>query len=119
MKSDRIFLEGLRLKGRHGVSEDERRGLQEFQVDIIATYDARRAVESGVLADTADYARFLEAAAEAVEGPSFALLEQVASRIAEKILEDAHVEEASVTIRKLHIFASGVPGVTIVRTKRP
>ncbi|MBI5645058.1 dihydroneopterin aldolase [Candidatus Kaiserbacteria bacterium] len=113
---DKVFIRNLSIRGTHGTEAREREVEQEFLIDIEAQFDAKRAALSDNLDDTINYVRFRDIAREIVEGRSFFLIERVAAEIANTILTDMRIEEVSVTVRKPHVFESGIPGVTIVRT---
>lgn len=114
---DTVFIEGLRLSGKHGVHEHERQNEQEFIIDIHGTLDIRTAALSDNLTDTVDYSHFAVIAREVVEKNSFDLIERLADTICSRILEDKRLTGVSVTIRKPAALGNGLPGVTIVRTR--
>lgn len=114
---DRVFIEGLSVAGKHGVHDDERRGEQEFVLDISATFDTRKAAETDNIGDTIDYVRFRDIAREVIGSETHYLIERIAQKIADRILEDARISEVTIMIRKPTVLPSGVPGVTIVRTR--
>jgi dihydroneopterin aldolase len=114
---DSVFIEELRLRGKHGVYEHERQSEQEFLVDIRVSFDMRKAAHSDDLADTINYATFAAIAKDVVEKNSFYLIERLGETICERILEDKRIKDVSVTIRKPAALPSGVPGVTIVRQR--
>lgn len=114
---DTVFLEGLSLKGKHGVQERERQVEQEFLMDIKASFDTSKSAQTDKLADTVDYARFREIAQDVVANNSFYLIEKVVNLIAEKILEDKRIKSVEITIRKPAVYDDCVPGVSIVRTR--
>jgi len=114
---DRIFVEGLALRGKHGVHHKERQEEQEFLIDISVEMDTKAAALSDDISTTADYTQFVEIAREAVERNSFYLIERLADRIAGDILKDERLARVEVTIRKPAALKSGVPGVTIIRTR--
>ena len=113
----KIFIEKLVLKGKHGVSDREREVAQEFQIDISAEADTRASAESDEISDTVNYKDFAKIAREVIEGPSAHLIETLAHKIAERILEDERIKAVSVTVRKPQVLESGIPGVTIVRSR--
>jgi 7,8-dihydroneopterin aldolase/epimerase/oxygenase len=53
--ADRISLLGLRVFGRHGVLDHERRDGQEFVVDAVLWVDTRQAAATDDLSLTVDY----------------------------------------------------------------
>ena len=112
---DRIFIENLRLLGKHGVHADERRVEQEFLVDIQVEFDTRPGATSDDLSETLDYTRFAGIAEEAVAKNSFSLIERLAETIASNILEDPRIKVVEITIRKPAALANGVPGIAISR----
>jgi len=114
---DRVFIEDLRLSGKHGVREHERQNEQEFVIDITASADTRAAVASDNLADTVDYSHFAAVAKEIVGGESFYLIERLADTICSHILEDKRIQQVEVTIRKPAALKNGLPGVTIIRSR--
>lgn len=114
---DSIFVEGLHLRGKHGVRERERQNEQEFLVDIRAEFDARAAAKSDNIGDALNYEHFCKVAREAVEHNSFHLIERLADTIAQGILGDLRITRVEVTVRKPAALPSGVPGVRIVRTR--
>ncbi len=114
---DTVFLQGLSIKGKHGVHERERRVEQEFLLDIKATFDATTSAQSDSLADTVDYGRFREIAYDVISNHSFFLIEKVVTTIAARILEDQRIANVEITIRKPSVYEDCVPGITIVRTR--
>ena len=112
---DRVFIKDISLFGKHGVHESERLNEQEFIIDLEVYFDARPAAESDELADTVDYTLFANMVQEIVEQNSFFLIERLAERIAKRLLEDARINEVSVTVKKPAALENGMPGVTVVR----
>ena len=101
LMADRIELRGLRVRGHHGVFEHEKRDGQDFLVDVVLWTDFTAAAASDDLADTVDYGALALFARDVVAGPACDLVETVASRIADGIMEmapSAHAVE--VTIHK-------------------
>ncbi len=98
--SDRIEVRGLRLRGRHGVFEHERRDGQEFVVDVALATDTAAAASSDDLADTVDYGELAGRIAAVVGGEPVNLLETLAERIAAVCLDDMRVRSVEVTVHK-------------------
>ncbi|HWE90755.1 MAG TPA: dihydroneopterin aldolase [Pseudonocardiaceae bacterium] len=119
--TDRITLTGLRVRGRHGVFDHERQDGQDFVVDITAWIDLDRAAATDDLADTLDYGALAARAAEIVGGEPCDLIETVAARVADGVMEDQRVHAVEVT---LHKPAAPIPldfadvAVTIRRSRR-
>ena len=104
----------------HGVLPEERSRPQPFEVDLDLVVDLDRAARSDDLADTVDYAVLSERVMKVVEGPSFDLLEALASAITDAVLVDERVREATVTVRKLRpalTMQAGSVGVRLHRAR--
>ena len=97
---DEITLTGLRVFGRHGVYEDERRVGQYFVVDFTLFIDTRRAAETDDVVDTVHYGDAAQQVADIVAGEPVDLLEALAARIAESLLGSPRVERVRVTVHK-------------------
>ncbi|PXY31172.1 dihydroneopterin aldolase [Prauserella muralis] len=100
MSGDHITLTGLRVFGRHGVFEHEKRDGQEFVVDITAWLDLTRAAASDELTDTLHYGELAQRAADIVGGEPCDLIESVAGRIADETMKDARLRAVEVTVHK-------------------
>jgi 7,8-dihydroneopterin aldolase/epimerase/oxygenase len=97
---DRILLEGMSFQGRHGVRPAERERPQEFKVDIEVDCDLSEPGKSDRIEDSVDYRQVRAIAKEVIEGESLRLLETLAARIAEKVLQLEKVGGVSVRISK-------------------
>src|ERR1700693_5061643 len=97
---DRIELEGMVFSGRHGVRPAEREQAQEFRVDVELDADLFPAGRSDRVEDTVDYRRVRAIAKEVVEGESVQLIETLAGRIAQQVLDLERVVAVSVRIAK-------------------
>lgn len=98
--SDEIALTGLRVFGRHGVYDEERRVGQDFVIDLVLRLDTRPAAASDDVADTVHYGELAEQVARIVAGDPVDLLETLADRIARQVLTDARVDTVRVTVHK-------------------
>ena len=101
-----VELTGLRVFGRHGVSDEERERGQDF------LYDIRMAVPDNAVSDqienTVDYREVAEAVRELSAVRQFALLEALAAALAELIVERFGVERVSVRVRKPGVRPAGL-----------
>ena len=88
------------FSGRHGVRPAEREKAQEFEVDIEVETDLSTPGRSDRVADTVDYRRLYAIAKDVIEGQSAQLIETLASRIAEHVLDLEKVASVSVRIAK-------------------
>ena len=98
--TDRIELRGLRVRGRHGVFEHERRDGQEFVVDVTVWMDLAPAAASDDLADTLHYGELAERTAGIVAGEPCNLIETVVARVADMVMRDARVQAVEVALHK-------------------
>ena len=98
--ADRIQLTGLKVRGRHGVYDFERRDGQDFRIDATLWLDSRPAAASDDVADTVDYGELAERIAAVVGGEPVNLIETLAARLAELCMTDERVIAAEVTVHK-------------------
>lgn len=96
-----IELRGVRVLGRHGVSDEERSAAQPFELDIDVVTDMTRAASTDDLAHTVDYQALAEDACRVVADRSFRLLEALAAAVADAVLAHEPVEQVTVSVRKL------------------
>lgn len=99
-RGDRITLTGLRVFGRHGVFDHEKRDGQEFVVDITAWLDLTAAAATDDLRQTVHYGELAELAAAIVGGEPCDLIESVAGKIAGEVLLDPRLSAVEVTVHK-------------------
>lgn len=90
----------MSFQGRHGVRPAEREQAQEFRVDVEVDCDLSEPGLTDRLEDTVDYTRVRAIAKEVVEGESVKLLETLAGRIADRVLDLPRVGAVSVRIAK-------------------
>jgi dihydroneopterin aldolase len=100
---DRIELRGLRVVGTHGVLPEEQRRAQPFEIDLDIDTSLEEAGASDDLTDTIDYGAVSEAAAAVVSGAHADLMEHLAARIVDAVLDVAgpRALAVGVTVRKL------------------
>jgi dihydroneopterin aldolase len=97
---DSIELVGLVFSGRHGVRQAEREQPQDFKVDIKLDADLAEVGRSDSIEDTVDYRLVYAIAKDVVEGQSVQLIETLAQRIADRVLDLKKVVAVSVRIAK-------------------
>jgi dihydroneopterin aldolase len=98
---DLIELRRLRAVGYCGALPEEQERAQPFEVDLDVEADLAPAGSSDRLADTLDYGAIAAAVEQVVTAERFTLLERMAARIAEVVLEDPRAAAVTVTVRKL------------------
>lgn len=100
MAEDRIVLTGLVVRGFHGVYPEEAEDGQDFVIDLELDVDLATAARSDEVTDTVDYAKLTEQVAACVSQERWNLIERVAGRICELVLEHPLVLAVSVTVHK-------------------
>lgn len=98
--SDRIRLEGIEAHGYHGVLPREQEQGQLFSVDVELEVDLAPAAASDDLADTVDYGDLARRVHALVETERWNLVERLASRVADLVLEDGRVAAVTVAVHK-------------------
>lgn len=73
---------------------------QWFEVDLTLWLDLAQAGQSDNIADTSDYRKAIEAVKQLVKTSKFALVERLASAIADSILKDDRVQQVQVRLSK-------------------
>lgn len=97
---DRIEIRGLRVRGRHGVFDTERRDGQDFLIDAVLGMDIRAAAAGDDLSRTVDYGQLSERLAAIVAGEPVRLIETLAERLAQACLAEPAVHEVQITVHK-------------------
>lgn len=115
---DRIFLDNLRLKCRIGITDEERRDLQDVIVDISLVVSLKRAGVSDNIGDTIDYRETMERVSKFASEREFKLLEGLAEGIADLVLKTAHVKKVTVKVRKAKYSSEPSVGVEIERSRK-
>jgi dihydroneopterin aldolase len=98
--TDCISLSGLRVFAHHGVLEREAEEGQIFIVDLTIAIDLSRPGESDDLADTVDYGAIAQTVHDVVSDERWNLIERVAQRITDVVLDDDRVSSVEVTVHK-------------------
>ena len=121
MTDDRLTLTGLRASGFHGVFAEERENGQDFFIDVVVTLDFAAAAASDDLEETIHYGVLAEEIVAAVERDPVDLIETVAQRVADVVLDHRAAKEVTVTLHKPSAPIT-VPfadvAVTITRSRR-
>jgi len=99
--SDVIELRGLRAAGICGALPEEQERAQPLEVDLDVVTDLAAAGASDALDDTVDYGALAQAVEDVLTTERFVLLERLAARLTEVVLEDPRVVEVTVAVRKL------------------
>ena len=111
---DRIEIRGLELLLYCGVLPEEQARRQPFLFDVDLYLDLSAAGASDDLEQTVNYGALIDQLNQVLPGERFQLLERLAWRMAELVLEYPLVYEVTVTVAKLrppvaaHVDTTGV-----------
>lgn len=95
-----VFIDGIRMHARHGVLPQERLTGNDYTIDVDAEYDVSAAMRTDQVDDTLNYASVFSAVKAEMSVPS-QLIEHVAGRIADRLLEDfPAIKMLKIRIRK-------------------
>ena len=97
---DTIFLRDLRVETIVGVWDWERKIRQTVSIDLDMAADIRRAAASDSLDDTLNYKLVAKRVQQFVGESSFQLVETLAEKIAEVVLNDFEVPWVEVRVNK-------------------
>lgn len=97
---DRITLTGVTAVGHHGVFDFERREGQPFVVDAVLYLDFAAAAESDDVRDTAHYGEVAQRITDWIAGEPLNLIEALAVRIAESLLDEFPLQAVDITVHK-------------------
>ncbi len=120
--NDRIVVGGIKFHAYHGLTQLEREVGVRCSIDVEMTADLRPAIASDRLSDTIDYREIHRLVLSiGQDRNSFHLIESLAGRIAEAILDRFRVAEVTVRVRKETPIIDGIVdyiGVQVTR-RRP
>ncbi len=116
--ADCIHLEGIRVFAHHGVYDHEKQRGQIFLIDVHITIDLSTAGETDDLGATIHYGELADAIARRAAVERWDLIERVAQRTAELVLEDPRVDEVMVTVHKPEVTLPTPVGAVSVSVTR-
>jgi len=112
-----VELRGLRVFGRHGVHEHERRDGQGFLFDVDLDVGDRGA--SDRLADAVDYSAVARTVREISDAHAYDLLEALATGVADELLRRFEAERVVVRVTKPDVRPGGLEGTPGVSVSKP
>ena len=112
-----VELRGLRLFGRHGVHEHEKRDGQDFVFDVELAVGDRGS--SDRLEDAVHYRAVALAVQEVSDARSYDLLEALAAAVADELLRRFAAETVRVRVAKPAVKPGGLDGTAAVSVSRP
>ncbi|MBZ5639900.1 MAG: dihydroneopterin aldolase [Acidobacteriia bacterium] len=118
--SDRIFIEGIKFHGYHGLTRLERQIGVRLAVDVSLEVDLSRSGRSDRVGDTIDYRKVHARVLEVGRGRSHKLLESFALTLMDSLFAEFPMERIVVRVRKETPVLDGIVdsvGVELSRTR--
>jgi dihydroneopterin aldolase len=112
-----VELHDLRVFGHHGVYAEERDRGQDFLFDVELDVGERGTTDR--LEDAVDYTHVARAVQEVSDGYQFALLEALATGVANELERRFGPERLLVRVRKPEVHPAGLDGTVAVTVTRP
>jgi dihydroneopterin aldolase len=98
--SDRIFLEGIKFHGYHGLTRMERQIGVRLSVDVSLEVNLEKSGRNDRFRDTLDYRKVHERVVELGRGSSHKLLESFAVALIDTLLQEFPADCVRVLVRK-------------------
>ena len=102
-------MSGLELDAKHGYYDEERQQGNRFRFDVSVSTDTHDAAEADDLDETVDYSAVAGLIKAAADGPSAKLVETLAARIADSVL-DRFTMAKKVRVRVAKLQPPGTEG---------
>jgi dihydroneopterin aldolase len=118
---DRIFIEGIKFHGYHGLTRMERQVGVRLSVDVSLELDLAAAGRSDDVRHTLDYRKVHRRVIEIGRGSSHRLLESYAVALLDALCAEFAVERITVRVRKETPVLDGIVdsvGVELSRTRQ-
>jgi dihydroneopterin aldolase len=115
--SDRIFLDGVRVRCKIGITAKERVEPQEVLIDLSLFMDLARAGATDNLEETVNYRTALDEISRFASSREFVLLEGLAEGLASLAIEAFGVDRVRVRARKAKYSVEPSIGVEIERER--
>ncbi len=112
-----VEVRDLRVFGRHGVHEEERERGQDFLFDVELEVGERGT--SDRLEDAVDYVAVARLVREVSDLTQYALLEALASAVADELERRFSPDRLRVRVRKPEVRPAGLEGTVGVTVTRP
>ena len=99
-QQDKIFIRGLEIECIIGFIDWERRVKQKVVHDIELPVDCAHTAKTDAVADTLDYKQVVDQVVELIADSSFMLVETMAQKVAELIIQNFSVNWVRVVVNK-------------------
>lgn len=117
--SDKVFVEGIKFHGYHGLTRMERQIGVRLSVDVWLEVDLEASGRNDEVRDTVDYRRVHQIVIEVGRGSSHKLLESFSRTVLDRLFEEFPVARITVRVRKETPVLDGIVdsvGVELTRT---
>lgn len=101
LKAGKILLRGVEFYAYGGVTPEERKVGQRYSVNAEMVLDISRAAVTDDLQDTVSYAEAVHIVVQTAKAEPFNLLESLASRLGEALLEKFPIQGVTIQLHKL------------------
>ena len=118
--ADRIFLEGIKFHGYHGLTRMERQVGCRLAVDVSLVLDLERSGRNDSVKHTIDYRKVHQRVVEIGRGSSHKLLESFAVELLDVLIAEFPAESIAVKVRKETPVLDGIVdsvGVELMRER--
>lgn len=115
---DKISLSNMKFLGYHGCEDFEKQKGQTFEVDVEFFSDLTTAGQTDRLEHAINYVDIFAKIKGVMENERHNLLERVAQRVADQVLEEPGIAEVIVRIRKPGVLLSGLLNWVQVEIRR-
>jgi 7,8-dihydroneopterin aldolase/epimerase/oxygenase len=112
-----VEIRDLEVFGRHGVHEEERERGQDFVFDVELEVGDRGT--SDRLEDAVDYVEVARTVREVSDARQYALLEALASAVADELERRFSPDRVRVRVRKPEVKPAGLEGTVAATVTRP
>jgi dihydroneopterin aldolase len=110
---DSIVIQGFKVSGRHGVTQEERDLDQEFAVDLECQLDLSAAGRADRIEHTVDYMELIADIRQVVSTESYNLLEALGERLAQVVLSRPFVDRVVIGLSKSQLSKEELQSVGI------
>ena len=111
---NKIALNNLVFYGTHGYTQKEKTKTQRFTLNINIEWHSENS-SGDDLKNTIDYRQIKEFARKIIEKNSFNLIETIAEKILDAILQNPKIKFAEISVSKPDIWENGIPSITLSR----
>ena len=119
MATDIIYLNDLRIETIIGIFDWERRVKQTVSIDVEMATDIRRAAQSDTIEDTLDYKAVAKRLIDFVADSEFQLVETLAERTAQLLLEEFGINWVRLKINKTGAIRGARDVGVLIERSRP